>query len=83
MANRPDVVACSMTHRGARSSPWSRPFRSLAIHEVVHWRLIDLAQWVFDEYALSVSKQILSGEMRAAGYRKLLGHDRAITSMTR
>ena len=42
-----------------------------AIHEVVRWRLIDLAQWVFDEYDLSVSKQILSRELRALGYRKL------------
>src|ERR1700679_3868760 len=29
MANRPDVLACSMTHKGARSSPWSKPVRPL------------------------------------------------------
>ena len=42
-----------------------------AIHEVVRWRLIDLAQWVFDEYGVSVTKQILSRELRALNYRKL------------
>ena len=41
-----------------------------AIHEVVRWRLIDLAQWLFDEYGLSVTKQVLSRELRALGYRK-------------
>ncbi len=27
-----------------------------AVHGVVRWRLIDLAQWVFDEYRISVTK---------------------------
>src|SRR5664279_2431376 len=36
-----------------------------AIHEVVRWRLIDLAQWIFAEYGVSVTKQILSRELRA------------------
>ena len=54
-----------------------------AIHEVARWRLIDLVQWVFDEYRLSVTKQILSRELRALGYRTLLGHGRVIMSMTR
>ena len=47
-----------------------------AIHEVVRWRLIDLVQWVFDEYDLSVTKQILSRELRALGYRKLSARPR-------
>ena len=47
-----------------------------AIHEVVRWRLIDLAQWLFDEYGLSVTKQILSRELRALGYRKLSARPR-------
>jgi transposase len=42
-----------------------------AIHGVVRWRLVDLAQWIFKEYRISVSKQILSRELRAMGYRKL------------
>jgi transposase len=47
-----------------------------AIHEVVRWRLIDLTRWVFDEYGLSVTKQILSRELRALGYRKLSARPR-------
>src|SRR6202790_3279468 len=47
-----------------------------AVHGVVRWRLIDLAQWVFDEYGLSVTKQILSRELRALGYRKLSARPR-------
>jgi transposase len=30
-----------------------------AIHGVVRWRLIDLAQWLFEEYGLSIAKQTL------------------------
>ena len=47
-----------------------------ASHGVVRWRLIDLAQWVWDEFAISVSKQTLSRELRAMGYRKLSARPR-------
>ncbi len=47
-----------------------------AVHGVVRWRLIDLAQWIYDEYAISVTKQILSRELRALGYRKLSARPR-------
>ncbi len=47
-----------------------------AIHGVVRWRLIDLAQWVFEEFRLSISKQTLSRELRAMGYRKLSARPR-------
>jgi len=47
-----------------------------AIHEVVRWRLIDLAQWLFDEYGVSVTKQVLSRELRALRYRKLSARPR-------
>lgn len=30
-----------------------------ASHGVVRWRLIDLAQWIWDEFAISISKQTL------------------------
>jgi transposase len=42
-----------------------------AIHGVVRWRLIDLGQWLWEEFRVSVSKQTLSRELRAMGYRKL------------
>src|SRR6267143_1348865 len=31
-----------------------------AAHGVVRWRLIDLAQWVFEAFAIAISKQTLS-----------------------
>src|SRR5580700_2417787 len=36
-----------------------------AVHGVVRWRLIDLAQWVFEEFRIAISKQTLSRELRA------------------
>ena len=47
-----------------------------ASHGVVRWRLIDLAQWVWDEFRVSISKQTLSRELRAMGYRKLTARPR-------
>jgi len=31
-----------------------------AVHGVVRWRLIDLAQWVFEEFRITIAKQTLS-----------------------
>ena len=42
-----------------------------AVHGVVRWRLIDLAQWAFEEFRVSISKQTLSRELRNMGFRKL------------
>jgi len=42
-----------------------------AIHGVVRWHLIDLAQWLFEEYSLSIAKPTLSREMRALRLRKI------------
>jgi transposase len=42
-----------------------------AVHGVVRWRLIDLMQWLWEEYRISISKQTLSRELRALDYRKL------------
>ena len=47
-----------------------------AVHGVVRWRLMDLAQWVWEEFHLSISKQTLSRELRAMGYRKLSARPR-------
>ena len=47
-----------------------------AIHGVVRWRLIDLVQWVFEEFRVTVAKQTLSRELRALGYRKLSARPR-------
>jgi transposase len=42
-----------------------------AVHGVVRWRLVDLCQWVFEEYHVVVSTQTMSRELRAMHYRKL------------
>lgn len=47
-----------------------------AAHGVVRWRLIDLAQWIWDEFAISISKQTLSRQLRTLGYRKLSARPR-------
>ncbi len=47
-----------------------------AIHDVVRWRLVDLVQWVWEELRVSISKQTLSRELRAMGYRKLSARPR-------
>jgi transposase len=47
-----------------------------AIHGVVRWRIIDLCQWMWDEFQLRVAKQTLSREVRAMGYRKLSARPR-------
>ena len=38
---------------------------------VVRWRLCDLAQWIWEEFRISVSEETLGREVRAMGYRKL------------
>ncbi|WP_457352402.1 helix-turn-helix domain-containing protein [Sphingomonas sp. UYP23] len=42
----------------------------------MRWRLIDLAQWVWDEFEIAISKQTLSRELRAIEYRKLSAQTR-------
>src|ERR1700709_1696072 len=47
-----------------------------AVHGVVRWRLIDLAQWIFEQFRITIAKQTLSRELRAMGYRKLSARPR-------
>lgn len=47
-----------------------------AIHGVVRWRLVDLAQWVWEEFRISISTRTLSRELRGLGYRKLSARPR-------
>ncbi len=47
-----------------------------AIHGVVRWRLVDLAQWVWEEFRIEISVQTLSRELRALDYRKLSARPR-------
>lgn len=47
-----------------------------AEHGVVRWRLTDLAQWVWDEFQVSITRHTLGRELRAKGYRKLSARPR-------
>ena len=44
-----------------------------AIHGVVRWRIIDLCQWIYEEFRVVVAKPTLSRELRAMGYRRCQG----------
>jgi transposase len=52
----------------------SGPMR--AIHGVVRRRIVDLCQWVWEEFRVVAAKQTLSHELRAMGYRKLSARPR-------
>lgn len=47
-----------------------------SVHGVVRWRLVDLAQWLNEEYGISLSEPTMSREMRALGFRKLSARKR-------
>ncbi len=47
-----------------------------AVHGVVRWRLVDLIAWVWEEFRITISKQTLSRELRARGYRKISARPR-------
>jgi transposase len=47
-----------------------------AVHGVVRWRIIDLCQWLWEEFRVTVSKPTLSRELRAMGWRKLSARPR-------
>ena len=63
-------LCCSLQDGG--KTPLTIP----AVHGVVRWRLIDLAQWIFEEFRITIAKQTLSRELRAMGYRKLSARPR-------
>jgi transposase len=47
-----------------------------AIHGVVRWRIIDLCQWLWDEFQVSIAEQTLGRELRAMKFRKLSARPR-------
>ena len=42
-----------------------------AVHGVVRWRLKDLAQWLFEEFGVSLDETTVGRELKAMGFRKL------------
>ena len=47
-----------------------------AIDGVVRWRLVDLVQWFWEAFGISISRQTLGRELQAMGYRKLSARPR-------
>jgi transposase len=47
-----------------------------AVHGVVRWRLVDLVQWIWEEFQITISQQTLSRELRSLHYRKLSARPR-------
>ena len=47
-----------------------------AVHGVVRWRLVDLVQWAWEEFRITISPQTLSRELRSLNYRKLSARPR-------
>ena len=47
-----------------------------AVHGVVRWRLVDLAQWVWEEFKIAISETTLGRVLRKMGYRKLSARPR-------
>ena len=43
---------------------------------VVRWRLIDLVQWLWEEFRVSVSEATVGRELRSLGFRKLSARPR-------
>jgi hypothetical protein len=53
-----------------------------ALHGVVRWRIIDLAQWLWDEFKVSISKQALWHELRTMGCRTASSRHTTMSSTT-
>ncbi len=47
-----------------------------AVHGVVRWRLVDLAQWIWEEFRITVSETTLGRVLNKMGYRKLSARPR-------
>ena len=47
-----------------------------AVHGVVRWRLVDLVQWVWEEFRITVSETTLSRVLKTMNYRKLSARPR-------
>lgn len=47
-----------------------------AVHGVVRWRLKDLAQWIFEEFRISLDETTVSRELKAQGFRRISARPR-------
>jgi transposase len=47
-----------------------------SVHGVVRWRLIDLVQWIWDAFRITVSETTIGRVLKEMGYRKLSARPR-------
>ncbi len=47
-----------------------------AVHGVVRWRIVDLCQWAYLEFGVSLSEQTMSRVLRSMNFRKLSARPR-------
>ena len=47
-----------------------------AIHGVVRWRLNDLVQWIWEEFAVSLDETTVGRELKALGFRRISARPR-------
>ncbi len=47
-----------------------------AIHGVVRWRLKDLVQWIYEEFAITLKRDAVSRELKAMGFAKITARPR-------
>jgi transposase len=47
-----------------------------SVHGVVRWRLVDLVQWLYEEFAVSLDETTVGRELKAMGFRKLSARPR-------
>ena len=47
-----------------------------AVHGVVRWRLRDLAQWIFEEFGITLDETTVGRTLKTMGYRKLSARPR-------
>jgi len=47
-----------------------------SVHGVVRWRRKDLAQWIFEEFRISLDESTVGRELRALGFRKISARPR-------
>ena len=47
-----------------------------AIHDVVRWRLRDLAQWIWEEFRIALDETTVGRELKALGFSKISARPR-------
>ncbi len=60
----------------AKATPARARYLIHAAHGVARWRLVDLAQILFEDHGVSVAEQTLNRVLRSMGYRKLSARPR-------